>query len=497
MTSRYAAAMAGIGFLGACIGLAVPSAQASHEVPGFTAHSPALVAAMTTPRVVAHMNELQWIADRNDSHRAAGSSGYAASLNYVRRKLEEAGYRTVTQTFTFPFFEERRPPVFQLTAPVRRNFVPGKDVATVQFSGAGRLSGRLVPVDLQIPPGKGGSTSGCESADFPSPGPAPAVALIQRGTCSFSDKVSNARAAGYEAVVIFNDGRPGSTDLLMGSLDAPSPLPVLGTTYSLGRELASLAEKGAVVRLDVTTRSEERKTANLLAETSSGDPGRVVMVGAHLDSVEEGPGINDNASGSAAILELAIQMARQDIRPRNRVRFAWWGAEEAGLYGSKHHVATLTPGQAKAIMVYLNFDMIASHNFVWHIQEGDPKSRADALVEQVLASYFKRARLPHATIEAFGNSDYAPFMEIGIPIGGLFSGASDMKTPREAASYGGTAGQAQDACYHKACDTNRFINRRSVRVLSKAIADTTYRFAMTARDLRSAGMSGSGTSVRD
>ena len=73
---------------------------------------------------------------------------------------------------------------------------------------------------------------------------------------------------------------------------------------------------------------------NLIAESKAGRPDNVVVVGAHLDSVDTGPGIQDNGSGTAALLEVAQQMA--NVQPSNKVRFALWGADEAGLVGSTY-----------------------------------------------------------------------------------------------------------------------------------------------------------------
>ncbi len=457
-------------------------ASASHQVSGFEADASRLVGAITTKGVVAHMNELQWIADYRGGHRSTASSGYAASVSYVRRKLEAAGYRTSTQPFTFTMFEELAPPA--LLAGSRR-FEPNEDVATFEYSGAGKVTGKIVPIDLQVPPpAAGSSTSGCEPGDFPSPGAKPAIALIQRGTCTFDDKVANAVAAGYDAAVIFNEGQKDRTDLLFGVLSEGVRIPVVGTTYQVGRDLLRAAKDGAAGQVAVQARVIERKTYNITADTAQGRSDRTVVVGAHLDSVREGPGINDNGSGSAAVLELALQMARLELKPANRVRFAWWGAEEQGLYGSTHYVESLKPGQQADILAYLNFDMIASHNYVWQIQQGNPDSLADQLIEQVFAKYFQRARLPYEFTPANGRSDYAAFSDAGIPVGGLFSGAEEIKTPRQARLFGGRAGQPFDSCYHKACDTTRHISRYSTLVLSRAIADTVYKLAMTGRDLR-------------
>jgi Zn-dependent M28 family amino/carboxypeptidase len=111
---------------------------------------------------------------------------------------------------------------------------------------------------------------------------------------------------------------------------------------------------------------------NVIAGSSRGRKGRTIVVGAHLDSVEEGPGINDNGSGSSAILEIAEEIAQLPRDPRNRLRFAFWGAEEAGLVGSTAYVNELVAnGQIGQIEANLNFDMVGSPNFVRFVYDGD------------------------------------------------------------------------------------------------------------------------------
>lgn len=231
--------------------------------------------------------------------------------------------------------------------------------------------------------------------------------------------------------------------------------------------------------------SEIRTTANVIADSTSGRDDRVVLVGAHLDSVPEGPGIQDNGSGSAAILETALQMANQEITPRNKVRFAWWGAEEAGLLGSQHYVDNLSAREIKDIALNLNFDMIGSPNFVRFVYDGDGSATPQAgpngsqTIESVFLTYFESVSLPVEPTAFDGRSDYGPFIEVGIPAGGLFTGAEGIKTPDEAALYGGTAGEQYDPCYHLACDTFDNISLEALDQMSDAVAHSVLTFAMT------------------
>jgi Zn-dependent M28 family amino/carboxypeptidase len=208
-------------------------------------------------------------------------------------------------------------------------------------------------------------------------------------------------------------------------------------------------------------------------------------VGGHLDSVPEGPGINDNGSGTGAILETAIQMAELGIEPVNRVRFAFWSGEEDGLIGSDFYVAQLTKKEIKDHAVNLNFDMVGSPNFVRFVYDGDGDAfgtkgpTGSNVVEEVFLDYFESQGLETEPTAFDGRSDYFGFIENGIPAGGLFTGAEDIKSAEEAGIYGGTAGLAYDPCYHAACDDIDNINPLALEQMADAIAHATLTFAMT------------------
>jgi len=250
----------------------------------------------------------------------------------------------------------------------------------------------------------------------------------------------------------------------------------------VGEELAA---GGVTVRMFVNATSEIRSTSNVIAETPGGRDDRVVVVGAHLDSVPEGPGIQDNGSGSAAILEIALQMAELGIEPENQVRFAWWGAEESGLLGAQYYVDNLSKREIKDIALNLNFDMIGSPNFVRFVYDGDGSAtplagpNGSAKIEQVFLDYFAEQDLPVEPTAFSGRSDYGPFIEVGIPAGGLFTGAEGIKTEEQAAIYGGTAGEQYDPCYHLACDTFDNISLEALDQNSDAAAHAVMTFAMT------------------
>jgi Zn-dependent M28 family amino/carboxypeptidase len=440
---------------------------------------------VTVGGVRAHQQALQNIATMNNGTRASGTPGYEASLTYVTRRLERAGYRPQRQNFGFRTFEELAPATFARVSPDPRTYAEPEDFATMDYSGSGDVSGTLTPVDLVLPPGApGSSTSGCETADFAG-FPTGTIALLQRGTCEFAVKAQNAQAAGATAAVIFNEGQEGRTETLLGTLgeDTTATIPVIGTSFAVGSELAGLP--GASVRITTSTRIESNTSSNVtveLAPRNARKAGKVVLLGAHLDSVLEGPGINDNGSGTAAILEIAEQMA-ENKAPRNPVRFAFWGAEEAGLVGSTRYVEALSEEEAAKIGLNLNFDMLGSPNFVRFVFDGDgsafgiagPPGSDD--IEHTFEAFFASQGLASDPTGFTGRSDYKPFIDVGIPAGGLFSGAEGVKTAEQQARYGGVTGEAYDRCYHQACDTFSNVSARGLRQLSDAAAHATAVYA--------------------
>ncbi|MFJ9645069.1 M28 family metallopeptidase [Streptomyces sp. NPDC101206] len=204
---------------------------------------------------------------------------------------------------------------------------------------------------------------------------------------------------------------------------------------------------------------------NLIADWPGGDPNSVLMAGSHLDSVTSGPGINDNGSGSAAVLETALAVSRAQLQPTKHLRFGWWGAEELGLVGSKYYVNSLSGTEKAKISGYLNFDMIGSPNPGYFVYDDDPT------IEQTFKTYFSGLGIPtEIETEGDGRSDHAPFKNAGIPVGGLFTGADYTKTAAQAQKWGGTAGQAFDRCYHSSCDTTANINDTALDRNADAVA---------------------------
>ncbi len=440
-----------------------------------------LLDAVTPAGVMAHEQAFQDIADANGGTRASGTPGYEASVDYVVDTLTAAGYGPTLQEFEFPFFQEFSPAVLEQVEPGNVSY----ETASFTFSGSGDVTAPATLVDVQIPPTPApSSTSGCEESDFLGFTPGN-IAVLQRGTCTFAVKAANAEAAQASAVVIFNEGQPGRTDVVLGTLGGPVvSIPVVGASFATGEELN--ATPGLVLRVATDTISETRTTWNVIAETASGADDNVVVVGAHLDSVAAGPGINDNGSGSATNLEVAVQMAK--VKPRNTVRFIWFGAEELGLLGSSHYVSQLTQDQIDDIALNLNFDMVGSPNFVRFVYDGDNSAfpvgptasegpPGSGYIEQVFVDFFSSQGLVTEPTAFDGRSDYGPFIEVGIPAGGLFTGAEGIKTPEQAAVYGGTAGEPYDHCYHQACDTIANVNVTAIDQMSDAVAFSVITFA--------------------
>jgi len=444
--------------LAALAALALPVASASAE-PNAN-NSPKLRAAVSVDGIREHMAAFQGIASANNENRLAGTPGHDASAQYVFDRLEAAGYDPAFQNFNYTYTGPRTPPILSVVGgPSYASGFQFQLPGSLAPADSGDVTRPLYAVDLKIP-STGGSTSGCESTDFAG-FPAGAIALVQRGTCDFVVKVQNAINAGAGAVIIMNEGNDATRTGLFNPATV-GDLPVLATTFAVGLELANgviNGPTGRTVRVKVDIISQVLPTKNVIAQTSGRDD-NVIVVGAHLDGVEDGPGINDNGSGSGTILEIAEAMGK--TKPRNAVRFIWFSAEESGLLGSTHYVTTLSTEAKQDIAAMLNFDMLASPNFVRFVYDGDLSSfpgpvggapAASAQIEKIFLDYFAAHGLATAPTPFDGRSDYRAFIQNGIPAGGLFSGAEQLKTAAQVPVYGGAAGEQYDPCYHAFCDS--------------------------------------------
>ncbi|MCM3688709.1 M20/M25/M40 family metallo-hydrolase [Kocuria rosea] len=491
-TSRRAAATA----LAGALALAAPGAVAAPAPEkGAGPSGTAITQAVSAEQVTAHLKVLQAVTTANAGTRASGTPGYRASVDYVVGRLRAAGYAPQIQAFDFPYFAEAVPTT--VTVPGAGGIprrLSTEEAAVMVFSGSGTVTAPVQAVDTTGERIAG--TSGCEAEDFAA-FTAGSIALLQRGTCSFAQKAANAQAAGASAVLIFNTGLPEEEGVVAGTLGEPGlvSIPVVGLSYAAGTALLG----GSEVTVAAQTVSESRTTYNVLAETGTGSPENTVMVGAHLDSVPEGPGINDNGTGSAGILAIAEALAGEQTA--NRVRFAWWGAEESGLLGSKHYVAGLKAGDPAAledVALYLNFDMIGSPNYGRFVYDGDHSAfppvptpeggtvtapAGSAAIEAAFHEHFGSVGLASGETEFSGRSDYGPFIAEGVPAGGLFTGAEGIKTVEQAALFGGRAGIAYDFCYHLPCDDVSNVNAQGLEEMTDAAAAVVLRFATSVQEL--------------
>ena len=478
---RASARFAAVGVLGLVAAALLP-VQAASATPGNGCANRTnntyskLLQCVTVEGVREHQAQLQKIADASDDpfypgSRAAGTDGYADSVDYVAGQLRDAGYRVTLDEFQFEFVF---PALLQQLTPVNATYETGA------FTGSppADVTGTVIPVDINLT-GDRASTSGCEAADFTGLDFAGSndIALIQRGTCTFAEKAVNAEAAGAEAVIIFNQGNdPTREALIVGTL-VPSPaeitIPVVGASFDDG---VALSQPGSTAHVRVVP-NETRTDVNVIAELPGRNANNVVMAGAHLDSVTAGPGINDDGSGSAALLETALQMSK--VKPENTVRFAWWGAEEEGLIGSTAYVEGLSQAERDRIALYMNYDMVGSPNYIFMVYDADQSTFEAApvivppgstAIEDLYESYYTMVGEPYDDTAFDGRSDYQAFIDAGIPSGGLFTGAEEPKTAEQQAIWGGTAGAQFDPCYHSACDDIDNVDLHALEVNSDLIA---------------------------
>ncbi|MFI7320210.1 M28 family peptidase [Streptomyces venezuelae] len=432
--------------------------------------------AVSEPSAFEHLRALQRITDAHGGRRAAGGSGYAAAADYVKERLVDAGYRVRVQPFSVDDFK----PVTEratVLGPERHELRP----LMAQFSPSTPEGG--IRERVAVVPGPG-----CTPAEYAQAAAHGRIALVRAKTCSLADKQQAAADAGVR-VLLMNLGAPGADMNLRYFIFPPEAGRIPTALLSRGdsERLMAAADAGRPAQLDVELRGHRMttRTFNLLADTPTGDDGRTVVVGAHLDGAREGPGINDNASSSAAILETALRLAPYFEKVRHRVRFAWWGAEELGMLGSTHYVSALSPAELRAQALNLNFEMIGASNYARLVYDGDDSDGTGAgagppgsdTIEREFTEVFARRGLPTVGLDFDGRSDFGPFIDAGIPAGGGSGGYDVVKSPEWQRLFGGTAGQYLDPCYHQLCDRLDAVNRTIFGQFTHAMAYVTGRFA--------------------
>ncbi|OBA80485.1 peptidase M28 [Mycobacterium sp. 1164966.3] len=427
----------------------------------------ALAAKVTADRMYTHLHALQDIANANKGNRAQGTPGFDASVDYVARTLRAKGFDVST-----PQFER----LYAVS--------PGKPSLTV--------AGRSYPVDqasllVQTPPGgltgqpvRPAQASGCEPTAYPAEVPKGAIAVVDDTRCSVVVKQESAKARGAAALIVIS--RPtgsGAPPTLFNAgyyNELTLPVAVVGATGATALERAS-----APVRLVLDAETRKVTSRNVLAQTKTGKPDEVVMVGTHLDSARDSPGVNNGGSGVAAVLETALQMG--PLAPvTNAVRFVFWGAAEDGLNGATDYVFGLDRDRLNDIALYLNFDMLGSANAGFFTDDGDQSGppgsgvaasdvpEGSAGIERTLAGYLNLAGKRPADMPLNTRTDYHPFLVAGVPIGGMNTGASQPKTTVQARLWGGQAGVWLDPNYQSPRDTVDNINREALAVMGSGAA---------------------------
>ena len=428
-----------------------------------------LLPCIQTDELMAHMQAFQAIADANPGpdgmpSRNSGEPGYKASADYVAQVMKDAGYNVTIQTYKFFYFAYTALPVFKEISPTAHDFAVTGEFNPGQSTGS--TTADLQPAGgIVIPPTPTpSSSSGCTAADFAGFVPG-RVALIQRGTCFFGEKVLNAQAAGASGVIIFNEGNPGRTGVLSGNLvDAAGnrivpTIPVVFTSFGIGTNLLNEYQQAvqAGTALPVMNLSIQgivdpnRDDYNVIAESKGGNKNHVVVVDAHLDAIY-GAGMLDNASGSATILEIAQQM--KNVTPLNKLRFIWFGGEELGLLGSSYYVNNLSKTELSHIGYDLDADVTATPNY--SIGVLDPAApdlfgrtvtatfpnrvyKASTVARDQAIEYFDSTDRNHILFSPVGTDAFS-FNAVGIPASGVLTGQDCCKTQEEVGLFGGFVG---------------------------------------------------------
>jgi hypothetical protein len=426
-----------------------------------------LAAKVTADRMFAHLRGLQDIATANHGNRAEGTPGYDASVEYVAKTLRDRGFKVSTPQFDRLYAVS-----------------PGKPALTV--------AGGTYPVDqasllVRTPPGgltgqpiRPTQPSGCTPGDYPAAMPQGAIAVVTDTGCSVVDKQNSAVAKGAAALIVLgpSGGQGAPPTLFAPGYYKQLTLPVAVVS---GNGASALARDTAPIRLVLDAENITITSRNVLAQTETGSPNEVVMVGAHLDGPRGGPGINDNGTGVAAVLETALQLGPLPA-VNDAVRFVFWGGDDGGLGGVMDYVFGLDRDQLNNIAMYLDFTMLGSQNAGFFTDDGDqsgPPSPGIAFgdvpdgsagIERTLAGYLSLAGKRPADMPLSTRGDYHPFMVAGVPVGGVTAGGSQAKTAVQARLWGGQAGVAYDPNFQGPGDTVANVNREALAVMGSAAA---------------------------
>ncbi|KAL5628543.1 hypothetical protein BROUX41_003291 [Berkeleyomyces rouxiae] len=398
--------------------------------------------------------------------RVIGSPGHNATLEYIKRELARHGDYYNVSTQDFEAFAGSVHSSYLIVNHVKLN---GSAMSlSPSTKDAKAVSGKIIPT----------AGTGCKAEDYPSQVKG-SIAFIKRGECPFGTKSELAGRAGAIAAVVYNT-EPGD---LHGTLGVPTPnhIATLGLSQEEAQPILEQLGSGKWVSgiAMVNSTVEVIKTTNVLAQTTEGDPENCVMLGAHSDSVEEGPGINDDGSGTMTLLEIAKQLASFSVR--NCVRFAWWAGEEEGLLGSDYYVATLPKEENAKIRLFMDYDMLASPNYAYQVYDANNYANPAGSEElkQLYIDWYKENGLNYTLIPFDGRSDYDGFIRNGIPGGGIATGAEGIKTEAEVAMFGGVAGDWYDPCYHQLCDNVGNVNETAWVLNTQLVAHSVATYALS------------------
>ena len=350
--------------------------------------------------------------------RVAGTAAEAAAADYIAEEMESYGLDVEIQPFGILYFEELSTPELEQVSPNPTTYTVDVDFATMSYSGSGDVTASIQAVDLDMPPSSN-STSGCEAADFAGFTPGN-IALIQRGTCYYSDKALNAQNAGAVGVIIFNEGNtPDRIPLMYGTLGGPGiNIPVQSISYTLGAELYNLTLSGDVtMHMIVDTVTEERTSQNVIGTLEGTHPEQgIVYIGGHYDSVSNAVGANDDASGVAAMLEAARVLSTKGHRTKATLKFIAFGAEEIGLDGSYWYVDENYDEVSTMGLGMINLDMIGVGDTlqIGNIDYGYPDTGGNQLKEYTQQKATAMG-MPWETFVAGENSDHTYFEQVGVP----------------------------------------------------------------------------------
>jgi len=399
-----------------------------------------------TSNLLNRAKQLSKIADEgiyeyNHPTRVIGSQGHASTIDYIYSTISSLGDYYDVSNQTFPavmgnVFDYR----LVLGHSVPESAMPMS--LTPPTAKKDSVFGPLVLVD----------NDGCDESDYPS-NVKGAIAIIRRGTCAFGDKSANAGKAGAIAAVIYNKehgafggtlGAPDKNHIATFGISIDDAGPYIDDLKK-GKSIEGSAYIDAVV--------QDIRTTNIIAQTKGGDPENCVMLGGHSDSVADGPGINDDGSGSLTLLEIATQLSKYSVN--NCVRFAWWAGEEEGLLGSDYYVSQLSEEENLKIRLFMDYDMLASPNYAYQVYNATNALNPTGSEElrDLYTEWYEAHDLNYTYIPFDGRSDYDAFIKHGIPGGGIATGAEGVKTDKEAEMFGGKAGEWFDPCYHQICDT--------------------------------------------